>query len=786
MNNKNNTIMTNLNKLTITLALLIMAATGAWAKPAYTTFEVGKIIKLGETITPAENLSFNGEMFILDGDNSYTLVRVNRNGGETAEADDGAYYAFRQGVSNNFFGQECAFAVTGTTDGLVVTAVNDNSITLAVHHIYDPILQADGTWQFTMPAYNMLLEAEMKDESQTTVTYDGVTPSADTKVKAYMGFEEYFASKLAATVRNLTQDEPVQSPTFTYKTSNPAVIAFDNGTDYPQGAGTLAQMRFYGAGDAELTVQYTGTGDISKSEAALHVTVAQPATLTLVADPTEGGTVEAVIPETGLKVAQITGDMVAGWNTGDYDGELLTADDLEGFQPVSLDVVKQWVGPKTDFAYLYYAFEGTSSEDIYAKYAQYEIGTGEYDSNSSQQVTKYQAHDWALNTQCNYTSYYTLGYTQSNITKNSDGTYSVIPGTSVSLKATPAEGYYLDYWSTNATADEEDKTVATLAVGENATTVTATAHFDLIKYDVDLTVNGDDAQQSEKAKWSGKVDDGDYQNPFPITAQMGQKVTAKYDGNRKVKSVKAVLVPTEEPVTLATPLTMEAVTPGTIVVTFNNRPSEACTGMKYSLDGGQTKTTITSTTTIEGLKAGDKVQFYGDGTNTSYGDDPEVKISGGTATVKVYGNIMSLLDETGFATKTDLQNAEYAFCELFKENTTLIDASELLLPAATLADACYQGMFEGCTNLTTAPKLPATWLETFCYYSMFSGCTSLTSAYVKAAYTEVAGRCSNMFDGCTAGAVLHTTPGYSKERWETMMGEGKTWYNWTVADDWED
>ena len=521
----------------MTLVLLIMAATGAWARPAYTTFEVGKIIKLGETITPAENLSFNGEAFILDGDYSYTLVRVNLNGGETTAADDGAYYAFRLGVSNNFYGQQCAFTVTGTTDGLVVTAVNDNSITLAVHHIYDPVLQADGTWQFTMPAYNMLLEAEMKDESQTTVTFDGVTPSADTKVKAYMGFEEYFASKLAATVRNLTQDEPVQSPTFTYKTSNPAVIAFDNGTDYPQGAGTLAQMRFYGAGDAELTVQYTGTGDISKSEAALHVTVAQPATLTLVADPTTGGTVEAVIPETGLKVAQITGDMVAGWNTGDYAGELLEAADLEGFQPVSLDVVKQWVGPTTDYAYLYYAFEGTSSEEIEAKYAQYEIGTGEYSGNSSQQVTKSQAYDWALNTQCNYTSYYTLGYTQSNITKNSDGTYSVIPGTSVTLKATPAEGYYLDYWSTNATADEEDKTVATLAVGENATTVTA--FFGEKEYEVDLTVIGDDDQGTEKAKWTGKAGEQGTAANFPITAKTGQAVTISYNGRRKVKAVTA-------------------------------------------------------------------------------------------------------------------------------------------------------------------------------------------------------------------------------------------------------
>ena len=73
-----------------------------------------------------------------------------------------------------------------------------------------------------------------------------------------------------------------------------------------------------------------------------------------------------------------------------------------------------------------------------------------------------------------------------------------------------------------------------------------------------------------------------------------------------------------------------------------------------------------------------------------------------------------------------------------------------------------------------------------CYAQMFSGCTSLTSAYVKAAYTNVSDECYNMFYGCTAtGATLHTTSG-NKASWEGVMGTGKTWSNWTVADDWQD
>ena len=201
---------------------------------------------------------------------------------------------------------------------------------------------------------------------------------------------------------------------------------------------------------------------------------------------------------------------------------------------------------------------------------------------------------------------------------------------------------------------------------------------------------------------------------------------------------------------LSTPLTLQVLKPGTIVV---NKPQP---GMQYSLNGGAKKA-VPDGTAINGgdLSVGDKVSFYGDGTNitTYYVGTTGTKISGGTAEVKAYGNIMSLVDEKNFATNKTL-TGWYAFRALFYDNTYLTDASDLLLPATTLTARCYQSMFQGCTRLTAAPELPATDLTgaSYCYYSMFAGCTRLTAApELPATDLTGAGYCyCNMFNGCTS------------------------------------
>ena len=192
---------------------------------------------------------------------------------------------------------------------------------------------------------------------------------------------------------------------------------------------------------------------------------------------------------------------------------------------------------------------------------------------------------------------------------------------------------------------------------------------------------------------------------------------------QKVLSILALLMMTAtgawaQASMLETPLTLEALTDGTIMVNcISTLPNE----MKYSVNGGA-KTAFTTTTTIEGLKAGDKVQFYGNNGN----GQGRAWITGGTAQVKAYGNVMSVLSETGFENATTISET-YALYGLFRENNTLTDAGDLLLPATILNSSCYSFMFYRCTALTAAPELPAMTLAYGCYASMFSGCTSLNS-----------------------------------------------------------
>lgn len=206
---------------------------------------------------------------------------------------------------------------------------------------------------------------------------------------------------------------------------------------------------------------------------------------------------------------------------------------------------------------------------------------------------------------------------------------------------------------------------------------------------------------------------------------------------------------------LTTPLTLEAKTDGTIHI------EEPTIGMKYKKNTDD-KVTISTTGDIDiTVSAGDKVQFYGNGTSiTSYSDGSShfTSIDDGTAECYIYGNIMSLVNESGFASATSV--SANAFRCLFADNGELYNhpIKRLILPATTLAENCYQNMFTSCRGLTVAPALPATTLASSCYEGMFYDCRNLTVAPALPATTLAAYCYSCMFQDCTSLTVAPALP----------------------------
>lgn len=282
-----------------------------------------------------------------------------------------------------------------------------------------------------------------------------------------------------------------------------------------------------------------------------------------------------------------------------------------------------------------------------------------------------------------------------------------------------------------------------------------------------------------------------------------------------------------------TPLTFEAVEAGTITVNLDE--GATLEAIQYKLNDAEW-TAVTWNEAIS-LAANDVISFRGDN-GTCYINDDDLEIWAGfhfecSNPCYVYGNMMSLIDEDGFATNTTLTEP-FTFFHLFQTsdyepNNTILNhptkdivlpattltancydglfadcqgitrATELpattladwcycmmfsgtgittapALPASTLADACYSDMFMNCTNLTTAPELPATVLAEGCYSSMFAGCTSLN--YVKCLATDISA------DFCTTSWMWNVAPtgtfvkAAGIEDWTT--GEDGIPEGWTV------
>ena len=184
--------------------------------------------------------------------------------------------------------------------------------------------------------------------------------------------------------------------------------------------------------------------------------------------------------------------------------------------------------------------------------------------------------------------------------------------------------------------------------------------------------------------------------------------------------------------------------------------------IQYSRNGRPWQT-ITATTegVVIPVRAGEIIGWQGH--NTFYaaaGETEEWKEPGeynswgsSTATFNVRGNIMALVDEEEFESKTTLVSP-FTFARLFS-GSKVVDASGLRLIATTLSENCYRSMFSGCTMLTALPNLPATTITPSCYRGMFEGCTSLTTSSVLPALVAQENCYDYMFSGCTSLTTIN-------------------------------
>lgn len=165
-------------------------------------------------------------------------------------------------------------------------------------------------------------------------------------------------------------------------------------------------------------------------------------------------------------------------------------------------------------------------------------------------------------------------------------------------------------------------------------------------------------------------------------------------------------------------LTIEALEDGTIRC-GNEDEDTYPNPVYYSKNGGEwigsTKRQSIS------VVSGDRVRFKA----VRAEGDPDISFKG-TTRYNVYGNIMSLLYGDDFVGQTSMP--AFAFRDAFRDSS-VNDASKLILPSTTLSSHCYYYMFYGCTELTTAPELPAATLVSFCYSYMFYNCHNLK--YIK-------------------------------------------------------
>lgn len=188
----------------------------------------------------------------------------------------------------------------------------------------------------------------------------------------------------------------------------------------------------------------------------------------------------------------------------------------------------------------------------------------------------------------------------------------------------------------------------------------------------------------------------------------------------------------------------------TATIKKNNSNAPTLTIQKSSDKINWTNVGTTSTTALSiSVPAKSKVYLRCDTTAWAIYDNGNNYYNTISYSEIVGGNTMSLLYGSNFTGEETTLRQNRSFRSLFY-NSSITDASHLLLPATTLIRADYHSMFSGCGSLKSVPELPAVDLSPYCYASMFSNCSLLTYPQRELPATNLASYCyDNMYNGCS-------------------------------------
>ena len=292
----------------------------------------------------------------------------------------------------------------------------------------------------------------------------------------------------------------------------------------------------------------------------------------------------------------------------------------------------------------------------------------------------------------------------------------------------------------------------------NGTTLTVTSASGTSSVDL-KGEKGDTGEQGPAGADGAKGPKGDKGDP----GEQGLQGPAGADGHTPVKGTDyftesdkqeiamaaSQLIPFEAPFKPAGKSYLTFSSPNSFTLKVNDTTKHWNGTLEY-FASDKTWTVWDGTTTLSSVDNDGEYVLYlrGTGNTVITGNASIYKWVLTGSNIACIGNIENLLDYAIAEAGNHPTMANYCYNSMFQGCTGLTQAPAL--PATTLSEYCYITMFQGCTGLAQAPALPATIPQHSCYQSMLSGCTSLTQAPALPA-TTLAERCyDSMFSGCTA------------------------------------